>query len=170
MIFYNGKLCSLVFRYRDFVGNAHFKFSVIRGFTIQTTLTYRKKIHYDSIWFTIVHFYGKTLVLLDRKLLLVTLVHARDWRCRIFRNILQEDDVFTTLTKCSLSNYATNGTHYTNFMLCKKSMITSLRIRELFPVYWRRFLSVELAMQIKLQRRSSRDASLGHPPNAWQFL
>jgi len=43
MIFYNGKLCSLVFRYGDFVGNAPVKFSVIRGFTVQTTLTYRKK-------------------------------------------------------------------------------------------------------------------------------
>jgi len=47
MIFYNGKLCSLVFRYGDFVGNAPsnatVKFSVIRGFTIQTTLTYNNK-------------------------------------------------------------------------------------------------------------------------------
>jgi len=44
MIFYNGKLYSLIFRYGDYIENVPVKFGVIRGFTVQTTLAYRKNI------------------------------------------------------------------------------------------------------------------------------
>jgi hypothetical protein len=44
MVFYNGKLCSLVYGYGDLLGSALSIFNVIREFTIQTTLTYRTNI------------------------------------------------------------------------------------------------------------------------------
>jgi hypothetical protein len=107
MVFCNDKLCSLVNDYHGVLENAVSTFSVIRGFTVQVSLTYRKNV--GRLYFVYKSRSTREVISVVWMMLLVSLFHTRDLGCRTSQNFYSEYDLLIVLKKCSSSNSAKIG-------------------------------------------------------------